>query len=307
MLAIVIPYYKKAFFKETLLSLEKQTDKRFFVYIGNDGSPEDPKQLIEETLLNTNFSYKKYEDNLGAKSLSSHWERVLDLVNDEEWIMILGDDDVLDPNIVFEFYNNLELANKNNISLIKFSRCNINKTGTKLNDYTSLPQIYSSIQFLSDRLKGKIHSTLSENIFRKNIYKKYRFQDLPLAWHTDDIALLEFSDLKNFIFVTEGKLHIRISEMSISGQDNNNPRKAYATYFFLDYILKNYSQKLSKEFVRILIKRYREIVWKNGFSLDLNLPKIFITKNDFFNAIKVSFTNFKLRKKIAKTTKSCAE
>jgi len=36
MLAIVIPYYKRTFFEETLQSLANQTDKRFQVYVGDD-------------------------------------------------------------------------------------------------------------------------------------------------------------------------------------------------------------------------------------------------------------------------------
>jgi hypothetical protein len=35
MLAIVIPYYKRTFFEETLQSLANQTDKRFQVFIGD--------------------------------------------------------------------------------------------------------------------------------------------------------------------------------------------------------------------------------------------------------------------------------
>jgi hypothetical protein len=41
MLAIVIPYYKRTFFEETLQSLAKQTDKRFVVYVGDDAGQED--------------------------------------------------------------------------------------------------------------------------------------------------------------------------------------------------------------------------------------------------------------------------
>ena len=48
MLAIIIPYYKLTFFRETLDSLAAQTDQRFHVYIGNDASPEDPTNLLEE-------------------------------------------------------------------------------------------------------------------------------------------------------------------------------------------------------------------------------------------------------------------
>ena len=48
MLAIVIPYYKIIFFEKTLESLAKQTDKRFHVYIGDDGSPNAPLELLKK-------------------------------------------------------------------------------------------------------------------------------------------------------------------------------------------------------------------------------------------------------------------
>lgn len=46
MLAAQIPYFKLAFFEETLQSLANQSDKRFKVYIGDDASPESPKNLL---------------------------------------------------------------------------------------------------------------------------------------------------------------------------------------------------------------------------------------------------------------------
>ena len=45
MLAIVIPYYKKAFFSETLASLSNQTDKHFKAYICNETSLDNPSEL----------------------------------------------------------------------------------------------------------------------------------------------------------------------------------------------------------------------------------------------------------------------
>lgn len=47
MLAIIIPYYKLRFFEATLESLANQTDKRFKVYIGDDASPENLADLLE--------------------------------------------------------------------------------------------------------------------------------------------------------------------------------------------------------------------------------------------------------------------
>ena len=59
MLAIVIPYFKLAFFEETLQSLAIQTDKRFKVYIGDDASPENPTSLISRYKGQFEFIYHK--------------------------------------------------------------------------------------------------------------------------------------------------------------------------------------------------------------------------------------------------------
>ena len=107
-LAIVIPYYKINFFEKTLSSLAQQTDKRFRVYIGDDASPDSPEKLLEKYQGKFNFTYKKFNDNLGSISLVKQWERCIDMMKDEEWLMILGDDDVLDTNVVEQFYTNLK-------------------------------------------------------------------------------------------------------------------------------------------------------------------------------------------------------
>lgn len=43
-ITIVIPFYKISFFEETVRSLANQKNKRFTVFIGDDGSPDSPSQ-----------------------------------------------------------------------------------------------------------------------------------------------------------------------------------------------------------------------------------------------------------------------
>ena len=110
-LAIIIPYYKVSFFWETLESLSLQTDQRFRVYIGNDASPENPEPLIEEYKGRFDYTYQKFEENLGGVSLTGQWDRCVAMMKDEEWFIILGDDDYLSPNAVEEFYKNVLFYN----------------------------------------------------------------------------------------------------------------------------------------------------------------------------------------------------
>ena len=102
MLAIIIPYYKLTFFEETLNSLFNQTDKRFIVYIGDDASPENPLVLLEKFKGEFEYQYFKFDTNEGGISLVNQWHRCIDLAN-EDWIMILGDDDILSLNLVEAF------------------------------------------------------------------------------------------------------------------------------------------------------------------------------------------------------------
>ena len=77
MLAIVIPYFKINFFEKTLASLAQQTDKRFHVYIGDDASPNAPDELLKKYEGQFNYTYKRFNDNLGGISLVKQWERCI--------------------------------------------------------------------------------------------------------------------------------------------------------------------------------------------------------------------------------------
>ncbi len=112
MLAIVIPYFKLIFFEETLQSLANQTDNRFKVYIGDDASPENPSDLLEKYQGQFDFGYHKFKENLGGVSLVKQWERCIALSQKEEWIMILGDDDLLDHSIVALWQEKYIIFNK---------------------------------------------------------------------------------------------------------------------------------------------------------------------------------------------------
>ncbi|KQT15515.1 hypothetical protein ASG31_14740 [Chryseobacterium sp. Leaf404] len=299
MLAIIIPYYKINFFQETLKSVESQTDRRFTVYIGNDASPDNPESIIKETLQKTEFKYIHYQENFGGKNLTKQWDRVINEIENEEWIMILGDDDVLEPNVVKEFYKKLDLTVEKKISLVKFSQESIDEFGHTTRSATELPQIFSSKNFLIKRLTKSFPSSLSENIFSRKMYEKYNFKNFPLAWHSDDLAMLEFADLNDFIFINNAKIKVRISSQSISGQDNNTTEKQFAHYLFCEYILKNYIYKFPVDFISLIVKRYRENIWRNGFPLNIDLTDVFFKTKQ----ITMMFYSFKIKYDLKKRIK----
>ena len=121
MLAIVIPYYKITFFEATLASLANQTDKRFKVYVGNDASPEDPFFLLDQYKGRIDFSYYKFENNMGSTSLVKQWDRCLALTEQEEWMILLCDDDTLSESCIADFYKHLPKINSADCNVVRFA------------------------------------------------------------------------------------------------------------------------------------------------------------------------------------------
>ena len=70
MLAIIIPYYKLTFFEATLQSLARQTNQQFKVYIGDDGSPENPLILLEKYKDALNKEFMMGEGKLGKLNIN---------------------------------------------------------------------------------------------------------------------------------------------------------------------------------------------------------------------------------------------
>lgn len=241
MLALIIPFYKLAFFEATFQSLANQTDTRFKVYIGDDASPESPVALLEKYKGQFDFVYHRFETNLGSTSLTQQWDRCIDLTGDEEWIMILGDDDVLGRNIVEAFNKNLEEI-KLISNVVRFATYKIDDNGKKTSSIYCHPKVEYSTNFFFRETR----SSLSEYVFNKKKVLEIGFKDFPLAWFSDILAVLEFSDFKNVFSINEAQIFIRITDLSISGKNDDYKLKAKATFEFYFYLLSKKSIYFTK-------------------------------------------------------------
>jgi hypothetical protein len=265
MLAIVIPYFNFIFFEDTLKSLAHQTDKRFNVYIGDDASPEDPSDLLEKFQGQFEFLYHRFETNLGGISLTQQWERCIALSGDEEWLMILGDDDYVSSNLVCSFYTHFEKFD-GNANVLRFSKQIIFEKSKTISEIQSHPIWERASDSYYKRLIGLTTSSLSEYIFTKEVYDKYKFYDFPLAWHSDDRAWLEFTENKPIYTINVVLVSVRNSFVNITGRSDNRDIKKQTAEAFFNFLVK---EKLylfdKKQSIRILteyentIKKVRKI------------------------------------------------
>lgn len=275
MLAIVIPYYKLTFFEETVQALANQTDKRFKVYIGDDASAEDPSALLNKYKEKFDFSYHRFETNLGGTSLPQQWERCIALTADEEWIMILGDDDYLGDNVVEQFYAQLpEFNSKSNV--VRFASqlvYEIEKTKSKI--YTN-PVWESATDAFYRKFRRIAMSSLSEYVFSRKAFEKYGFYDYPLAWNSDDQAWLDFSDGKLIYSINQSIVYPRMSKENITGKMDNWKLKNESSVTFYHFLIQDKLQYYTKyESIKIIRKYYFEL--KKVKPLDAK-DWLFITK-----------------------------
>lgn len=260
MIAVVIPYFKIDYFESCLSSLANQTDKRFKVYIGNDCSPSNPSSIIGDYEDKLSITYLNYDNNLGGQLLSSHWDRILKEV-EEEWFLILGDDDELPEDYISKFYT-LEKEIPSWVNVIKSRPVYIDEDGNLLYDlYKDRFEsgIYNSLDFAIKKIRGSLNGSLGEHIFRLNKYKSVGFKSYPLAWHTDDMLFVQMADYNNFYFLNNAHVLIRLFEGSISGSKHLGEKKHAASEMYITDLAEVINEKgninQKKEFLKGIRQR----------------------------------------------------
>ncbi len=268
MLAIVIPYYKLTFFEETLQSLAAQTDKRVTVYIGDDASPENPSMLLDKFKNEFEFVYHRFENNMGGTNLVKQWERCIAMTNNEQWIMILGDDDYLTDNVVEQFYIHYSIFNTKT-NLIRFA----SRTIVQKQNYKAAISYHPVWENATDAYYRKFQkltrSSLSEYVFLKASYERHHFYNYPLAWNSDDRAWLDFSEQKPIYSINDSVVCVRLSDLNITGRKDNLALKSQSLIEFYTFLITKKSTYYTKQ-QRIKILRKYQSELKNLKSFDFN-------------------------------------
>ncbi len=261
MLAIIIPYYKLNFFEATLQSLAEQTCQDFKVYVGNDASPEDPTDLLTHFQGQFDFFYHRFETNLGGTSLTQQWERCIALSKEEDWLMILGDDDVLGKNVVEEFQKKKDSITQEGINVVRFATQIIDEKGKIISAIYLHTVIEKSTDFLVKKFSKQTRSSLSEYVFNKRVVISTGFRSFPIAWHADDMGVLEFSDFGNCYSINESLVCVRLSSMNLTGEGSLDDLKNSATFEFCKVLFEEYSPRFTLPQKAIILKKLEMAFW----------------------------------------------
>jgi glycosyltransferase involved in cell wall biosynthesis len=253
-LAIVIPAFKSTFLWETLQSIANQTNKNFTLYIGDDDSPENLFEIVNPYKNLINIKYVHFEKNFGGTDLVAHWERCIDLTDNEEWIWLFSDDDMMDNNCVELFYE--ALSNNSEHDLYHFNVNDVDEKGVIVSNNYEFPEIISAETYLLLRLKNIIKSYVVEFIFRKAYFlEKGRFVNFDLAWCSDDATWIRLSANKGIRTIMNAKVYWRQSEFNISPDSSADiiKRKFNSEIFFSKWLIDQIGCRIIKiEFKTLL-------------------------------------------------------
>lgn len=265
-LAIVIPAYKATFLKETLESIANQTDKRFTLYIGDDCSPYDLESIVDEFKYRMEIVYRRFDTNLGGKDLVAQWERCIALTNDEPYIWLFSDDDIMDSHCVESFYKAAEINPEYDV--LRFDVNVIDGKGKFLR-VSKYPETISSRNLYLEKIKGSLECFVVEYIFKRSAFiREGGFVNFDLAWGSDLATWVKFGKATGIRSLTDSNILWRSSGENIS--TNFNPaiisRKISALVECLKWGYKEFPDKETKSANdRGLISRLSQMAQSIGF------------------------------------------
>lgn len=209
-IAIIIPAYKPDFLNSALDSIKKQTSSDYHVYVADDGSPYDLKSIVEPYMEHMEISYHRFDTNLGSQDLVAHWTRAIALSDNEPYLWLFSDDDIMGEECVATFLS-LEPTLRDN-NLIHFNLNVIDSGSGIVTPATAYPQTMSAEEYLKAKLSGQLISYVVEFIFPRTIYENVGgFENFDLAWGSDFMTWIKMAAYSDIGIITINNGNSRVS------------------------------------------------------------------------------------------------
>ncbi len=279
----LLPAFKTPFLEEALLSIKNQTFKDFVVLVSDDCSPEPIKQIFDKVVGDdSRFSYCRNEENMGAKSLVSHWNLLVDMC-DTEYLIMASDDDVYFPNF-------LEEANK---LFVKYPETNIlrgrsrviNSKGEMIREEKQTQEWIDHLHYIHRLYQLDYAGGIASYIYRTHTLKtKGMFPDWPLAWFSDEAGNIMMAE-QGCCITPKVTFEVRSSDFNISskwGDSVDSRKKIIATYVFYSwmksYIFRIGFQIHDHNLLQLVTSEYKKKVRNNIQNYIYHVPPLVFLK-----------------------------
>ena len=229
--SICIPAYKSKYLKDCIQSILRQSLDNLELIILNDCSPE-PVEEIALRFKDSRINYHKNPSNVGALNLVDNWNKCLSLAQGE-FVVIMGDDDLLEPDYLEEFSKLIEAYPDLEVYHCR-SKIIDDDGGTVMltPSSPSYERVYDSIWH---RLRQYRSNYISDYLYRtETLRDRGGFYYLPLAWGSDDITAFIASAEKGIAHSNKPVFNYRSNRLSISSTGNElekmNANMGYAEW-----------------------------------------------------------------------------
>src|SRR5690606_37460634 len=197
----------------------------------NDCSTEPIEQIVSG-FQDPRIRYFKNEKNVGALNLVDNWNKCLSLCSGE-YMVIMGDDDLLEPDYLDEFSGLIE-----SYPGLKVYHCRskiINDEGDTIMLTPSCPSHESVYDSIWHRLQQYRSNYISDYMYKtQSLQERGGFYFLPLAWGSDDITAFIASAEKGIAHSNMPVFNYRSNRLSITSTGNDlekmNANLGYASW-----------------------------------------------------------------------------
>ena len=222
-LDIVIPAYKGRYLGELLESLSVQKSPEFGVIVCDDASPDPIAEICEPFQKQLNLRYVRFQSNLGRSDLAAQWNRSIRL-STAEWIMLPGDDDLIDPNCVAAFHETVR-AHPDSVDVFSFPIRTIDRDGKTIRE-TKPIHVNDAEEYFEHYIRGTICPMPVGFIFSRRIFDAFHgFVSFDSGMYSDAATIGRFCSQRGIMAIKGAYAYWRESDMNISPQISREPGK----------------------------------------------------------------------------------
>lgn len=295
--SFLLPAYKAKYFEDALVSIKKQTLNNFRVLVSDDSSPEDLKSIFDKLVGDDlRFEYRRNEENMGSKSLVSHWNLLVDMC-DTEFFIMASDDDVFEPT----FLEKIDSLTKEypNVDLFRGRVQQIDGENNVTDRDPLIENFESQIDFLFGLYCQHRIGCIANYVYRTKLLKaKCGFPDFYYAWGSDEASFFLMSE-HGCCHTSDVVFNFRVSNSNITGSHDLNVHKkkveaVYQFVVFFDSFLEEletpkgiFTLNRKKRFISAFYKEKLSFLYSQACFCDYKSMKkycFFLKKRNFFKS-----------------------
>ncbi len=220
---IGIPTVNPKFLRFAIESALNQNYVDYDVIVLNNASDTTLKKKIKLITESFKSGKIKYFENADQLPMVSNWNKLLNYVNND-FFLLLCDDDTIEENLLVEIF---KLILKYPDALIFKSRLKIiGKDGERIGIGKSSPEVETDIDFIWHRVVTNRDTNVSEFLVKTEALKSIGgFTDMYAGWGSDILTWFKLSVLSHYVISTSMPLaNHRVSEMNAGLNSSVNLR-----------------------------------------------------------------------------------